>query len=185
MEINWIVFESFINFVEMFTSCFLVTKIFQKGLEGRKTIFLFFLFIFSGAVLLTLRSYEIFFISDWVPSIVIVASYAFLVCHAKIWIAVLCALLNYLMIAIISLSLCSALSLVTKTPLELLNQSAEKQIIVQIMVRIGQLFVTEIVRHTMRKMKKSLVMQQRDWSLMGISVSSIIALMFLWNTGGI
>lgn len=183
MGIHWIVFECFINFWEMFTSCFLAAKIFQKELEGKKEIFMFLLFVVSGAALLTLRTHEIFPVSDWVPSVVTVALYAFLVCHAKIWIAVLCALLNYLMIGLISLSMCSVLSLVTNTPLELLNQSTEKQMIVQIMVRVGQVFATEVVQRIIRRIKKSFVMQQRDMGLMGISVLSIIALMFLWNTG--
>lgn len=167
----------------MLTSCFLTTGIFQKEINGKKQIAVFLIFAACGSALLNLRLHGFTSVPDWVPSVVIVTLYVLFVCHGKIFTAVLWALLNYLMIGIVSLSMFSILSLVMNTPLEQLNQSTEKQIIVQVTVRIGQLFVAEVILRIMRKIKKPFVMQQRDMSLMGISVLSIIALMFLWNTG--
>lgn len=183
MSIGLVIFGYTIDFWEMLTSCLLALGIFQKEIRNKKDICLFLLFSASGTVLLKFRANGMLPVPDWVPSVVIFTLYSLLICKAKIWAAALWALFNYLMIGIVSISMCSVLSFVTNTPMNMLHQTTDKHIIVCVLVRLGQLFVVEVIRRIIRKRENPLVLQQKDMGLLGISVLSVAVLMFLWNAG--
>lgn len=183
MDIGLIVFQWMIDFWEMIISCLLAIRIFGKEMKGKKDICFFLLFAVCGVVLLKLRACGILPVPDWVPSVVIFSVYGMLICKAKIWTAALWAVVNYLMIGIVSISMCSILSFLTKTPMNMLHQTIDKHMIACVMVRLGQLCVVEIVHRIIKKQNNPFVMQQRDMGLLGISVLSVAVLMFLCNAG--
>ena len=93
---RWLVFESFISFLEMLTSCFFASGIFRKNLGQKKDVAVLFLFAFCGTVLLTLRELGILPIPDYIPALVIFSLYAILICQSKWMTAFFWALINYL-----------------------------------------------------------------------------------------
>ncbi|MBE5893544.1 MAG: GHKL domain-containing protein [Lachnospiraceae bacterium] len=183
MNLGIIAFEYVIGFWEMLTSCLLATIICQKEVKGKKSVTVFVLFAACGSALMYFRQNGMIPMSDWVPEIIIFVTYAFVICHAKIWSAVLWALLNYLMIGVVSLSLSSVMSLVTGTPMEKLHQTGTQHLILCVMVRLGQMLVVEIIHRIMLRIKKPFIARQKDMGLIGILLLSIIALMLLWNGG--
>ena len=183
MREEWIVFESFISFLEMLTSCFLATRIFRKEIKGKKDILIFILFAISGAALLTLREIGILPIPDYIPALVIFGLYAIFICHGKLWSAVLWSLLNYLLIGIVALSVSAWVSIMSDTSLSIVDMYADRKIISRVLTRIGQLLVVEIISHILKRRQKTLFTHKKEMSLIGVSILSILALMLLWNTG--
>lgn len=72
-------------------------KMFQNTNKEKKNNVMFFVFAVVGTVLLTIREHNIVEIPDFVPSVFIFLLYAWLICKAKIWTAILWSLLNYLL----------------------------------------------------------------------------------------
>lgn len=180
---GWLIFEGFISFLEMLTSCFFASGIFRKKLGQKRDIAILFFFGFCGTILLTLREVGILPIPDYIPALVIFALYAIFVCHSKWWSAVVWALINYLLIGLVTLSVSAMVSIVLNVPLEILLMRTDGRVICSVLVRIMQLLVVQILLRIMNRTQEPTLGQQRQMSSIVVSVLSILALMMLWNSG--
>lgn len=170
-----VIFESIISFLEMLISLFFAMGIFRKKIEGKRTVFTFLLFAAFGAVLLTLREYRFRWIPDFVPAVFIFTLYAIAFCRAKWWAAVSWALVNYLFIGIIVISvnyvfkICFVSSVVWFFP--------------KILMRIGQLLLSEIILCIWKRFPESTIVHRGNWKIMIVSSVSIILLWILLGNG--
>ena len=137
---GWMVFEIIINFLEMLTSCFLAKKMFQNTNKEKKNNVMFFVFAVVGTVLLTIREHNIVEIPDFVPSVFIFLLYAWLICKAKIWTAILWSLLNYLLIGIIAITSTSMSSIMFSIPIGELRARTDGWVMICVVSRLLQLF---------------------------------------------
>lgn len=178
---KWICFEAFISFLEMLTSCFFATRILGKEIKIRKDLLLFLGYAVGGTVLLVLREIGVLDVVDCVPEILIFSSYSLLVCKTKWWSAVLWAMINYLLIGIVSVTTSSILSIVQGVPMNMLIAHTDGRIMACVLIRLMQLLFSELILIVMKKFQKSRTTHYNDLALV-ISVSlSIIALMLIWN----
>lgn len=180
-NMGWIGFESFISFLEMLTSCFFATRIFRKEFEQKKDILLLLGYSLSGTGLLILREIGILPIADYVPEILIFVLYAFLVCKSGWWAAVLWAMINYLLIGIVSVATSSILSIVQDVPMEMLVTRTDGRVMACVLIRLMQLWLSEFILFIMKKFQKPTTTNHNELGLVGSVLLSIIALMILWN----
>ncbi|MDE6517478.1 MAG: GHKL domain-containing protein [Acetatifactor sp.] len=142
---------------------------------------MFLLFSISGAVLLTLREYVFLWIPDFVPAVLIFTLYAIAVCRAKWWAALSWALVNYLFIGIVVIGVDYILRMC-------LGSSAEMEAIYVwlfsfILVRIGQLLLSEIILCVWKRFPESTIVHRGSWKIMIVSSISIILLRILIGNG--
>lgn len=178
---GWIVFEITIDFLEMLTSCFFATGLFQKEDEEKKNRVKLFFFVAGGTVLLVLRKYGILFVPDFVPAVFIFLLYAWLVCRAKIWAAALWALLNYLLMGIETIICTSMFSILFDVSMEKLRIQTTGWVMICVLCRLLQLLYSELFLSVMRKFRRVGIRHKREISLITISGASIAVLMLLWN----
>ena len=181
MTWQWTVFEFLISFLEMLTSCYFIARIFRKEINTWKDISTLFLFAGCGALLLSLRESGILPIPDYVPAILIVGTYALFICRAKWWSAILWALLNYLLIGIVVITINSSMSFVMNVPLDVLRTRADFIITKRVIVRIGQILASAVLALIIKKAKRLTTTQHREGSLIVVAGLSILALLGLWN----
>jgi len=181
MEIQWIVFEFFISFLEMLTSCYFIARVFRKELSVRRELLNLFLFAGSGALLLSMRENGILPIPDYFPAVLIVGLYAIFICKAKWWSAVLWALLNYLLIGIVVITINSGMSFVMNVPLDILRTRADFRVMKRVVVRLGQILVSVGVFTILKKVKQSATIYSKEVGLILMAIVSILALLGLWN----
>ena len=178
---GWMVFEIIINFLEMLTSCFLAKKMFQNTNKEKKNNVMFFVFAVVGTVLLTIREHNIVEIPDFVPSVFIFLLYAWLICKAKIWTAILWSLLNYLLIGIIAITSTSMSSIMFSIPIGELRARTDGWVMICVVCRLLQLFFSELIIFVIQKNKWPEREDKKELSLIVISAVSIAILMALWN----
>ena len=178
---GWMVFEIIINFLEMLTSCFLAKKMFQNTNKEKKNNVMFFVFAVVGTVLLTIREHNIVEIPDFVPSVFIFLLYAWLICKAKIWTAILWSLLNYLLIGIIAITSTSMSSIMFSIPIGELRARTDGWVMICVVSRLLQLFFSELIIFVIQKNKWPEREDKKELSLIVISAVSIAILMALWN----
>lgn len=178
---KWVVFETFISFLEMFTSCYFAARLFQKEVKDKKDAFILALFAGAGAVLLTAREIGYLPIADYIPAVVIFFLYSFLICRTKGLKAFLWALLNYLLIGCVVIFINSVFSIVTNVSLELLHRGSVSRIMVCVIIRLGQLMLSELVLVFIKRFQEPSVTLKSEFELIGMTAFSIVVLMFLWN----
>ena len=181
MNLRWLMFEFLISFLEMLTSCYFITRVFRKEISIRKNITALFLFSLCGALLLSLRENGILSLPDYMPAILIIGLYALFCCHAKWWSALLWAMLNYLLIGIVVISINSGMSFVMNVPLELLRTRADFIVMKRVIVRIGHILASAIIILIIKKAQKLTTTQHKESSLIIVAAVSILALLGLWN----
>lgn len=177
---NRIVFETTVSFLEMLTSCYFAMGLFRKVLKSKKDILTIFGFAFFGGLLLTLRETGVLPMPDYVPALVVFGIYAVLICCAKWWSALLWALLNYLLIGAVVITTNSIWSIVASVPLTVLLTQTNVLVMRRVIVRLGQLLLSEIILVLMRRFREPMVRKWRG-GIIGISIVSIAGLMALWN----
>lgn len=181
MELQWIIFEFIISFLEMLTSCYFITRVFRKEINYHREIAELIVFSLCGALLLSLREGGILPISDYLPAVLIVGSYAFFKCGAKWWSAVLWALLNYLLIGIVVITINSCLSFVLDIPLEELRIRADFRIMKRVVVRLGHILASALIALILKKVQRQRVAHHKESGLILVAIISILILMGLWN----
>ena len=181
MELQWVIFEFIISFLEMLTSCYFITRVFRKVINNHSEIAELIVFSLGGALLLSLRENGILPIPDYLPAVLIVGAYAFFKCGAKWWSAVLWALLNYLLIGIVVITINSSMSVVLDVPLEELRIRADFRIMKRVVVRLGHIFASAFVALALNKMHRQRVTHRKESGLIIVAVISILILMGLWN----
>ncbi len=179
---GWMIFESIFSFFEMFISLFFATGIFRKKIKGKKTILVFILFSISGAILLTLREYVFLWIPDFVPAVLIFTLYAIAICRAKWWAAVSWALVNYLFIGIMVIGVDYILRMCPGLSAEMEAAVGYVWFFPRILIRIGQLLLSEIILCVWKRFPESTIVHRGSWKIMIVSSISIILLwIFLGN----
>ena len=113
---------------------------FQNTNKEKKNNVMFFVFAVVGTVLLTIREHNIVEIPDFVPSVFIFLLYAWLICKAKIWTAILWSLLNYLLIGIIAITSTSMSSIMFSIPIGELRARTDGWVMICVVSRLLQLF---------------------------------------------
>ncbi len=129
----------------MLISLFFAAGIFRKKIKGTKTTITLILFSVSGAVFLTLREYVFLWIPDFVPAVLIFTIYAIVICRAKWWAAISWSLVNYLFIGIIVISVNYILRMCLGSPVEVEEVAGTIWLFSRILMRIGQLLLSEII----------------------------------------
>lgn len=181
MSLKWIAFEILISFLEMTTSCYFAAKLFHKELKERRDISILLLFAACGTALLSLRDIGGFYIPDFIPATVIFGLYALVVCKTKLWSAVLWALLNYLLIGVVALSVDPVLSIVLRMPWDRIRNNTELQIVGFIITRLGQLLLSGLILWIMGRFRNPETTVKREGSMIGVSVASIVLLTAILN----
>ena len=175
-----IIFDSIISFFEMMISLYFATGIFGNKIKGKRVIPAFILFSVFGAALLTFREYVFMLLPDFVPAVLIFTLYAIVICRARWWAAVSWALVNYLFIGIITISV--NYNNILKKYLALSVESEETFYIPSsILVRIGQLLLSEIILCVWKRFPKSSVVHRGSRKILIVATISII---LLWTLVG-
>ena len=102
----------------MLTSCYFAFRIFGRLFENRKEIGYLLLFSLGGTVLMTLRECGVISYPDFLPSILMVGLYSYFRCRAKWWGALLWALVNYLLIGVVTIVTSTVFSMLQDVPME-------------------------------------------------------------------
>lgn len=179
-----VIFESIFSFFEMLISLFFAAGIFRKKIKGKREILIFILFSVSGAALLTLRENLFLWIPDFVPAVLIFTLYAIVICRAKWWAAVSWALVNYLFIGIIVISVNYLFKICLALPVEMKNIIVETLwFFPKILMRIGQLLLSEIILCIWKRFPESTIVHRGNWKIMIVSSASIILLWILLGNG--
>lgn len=175
-----IIFDSIISFFEMMISLYFAAGIFGNKIKGKRVIPAFILFSVFGAALLTFREYVFMLLPDFVPAVLIFTLYAIVICRARWYAAVSWALINYLFIGIITTSV--DYNNILRKYLDLSVESEETfYILSSILVRIGQLLLSEIILCVWKRFPKSSVVHRGSRKIMIVSIISII---LLWTLVG-
>ncbi|MDE5590757.1 MAG: GHKL domain-containing protein [Acetatifactor sp.] len=175
-----IIFDSIISFFEMMISLYFAAGIFGNKIKGKRVIPAFILFSVFGAALLTFREYVFMLLPDFVPAVLIFTLYAIVICRARWWAAVSWALVNYLFIGIITISV--NYNNILKKYLALSVESEETFYIPSsILVRIGQLLLSEIILCVWKRFPKSSVVHRGSRKILIVATISII---LLWTLVG-
>ena len=178
---EWIVVENILSFLEMLTSCYLATGIFLNNMKGKKTALAIILFSIFGTILLTLREKVFVWVPDFAPSVFIFTLYAIMFCRAKWRFAVSWALVNYLFIGIISVAVDYSLKMCLGTPVEIEQTVWSIWFFSCLLVRIGQLLLSEIIICIWKRFQVSTVVYHGNWKIIIVSSVSIIMVWFLWG----
>ena len=178
---EWIVVENILSFLEMLTSCYLATGIFLNNMKGKKTALAIILFSIFGTILLTLREKVFVWVPDFAPSVFIFTLYAITFCRAKWRFAVSWALVNYLFIGIISVAVDYSLKMCLGTPVEIEQTVWSIWFFSCLLVRIGQLLLSEIIICIWKRFQVSTVVYHGNWKIIIVSSVSIIMVWFLWG----
>ena len=179
---DMLIFDSIISFMEMLTSCFFAAGIFRKDWKGKRTVLALILFSVAGTVLLTLRENIFLWIPDFVPSVLIFTLFSIIVCSTKWWIAVSWALANYLFIGIINISIdYSIIKFIGLSPYS--RESVELWMFSCILVRLGQLLLSEIIICVWKRFPVSPGVRRGSWKIIVVSSISIIMVWLLWKQG--
>lgn len=175
-----IIFDSIINFFEMMISLYFAAGIFGNKIKGKRVIPAFILFSVFGAALLTFREYVFMLLPDFVPAVLIFTLYAIVICRARWYAAVSWALINYLFIGIITISV--DYNNILRKYLDLSVESEETFYIPScILIRIGQLLLSKIILCVWKRFPKSSVVHRGSRKIMIVSIISII---LLWTLVG-
>lgn len=174
-----VIFESIFSFFEMLISLFFAAGIFRKKIKGAKTTITLILFSAIGALLLTLREYVFLWIPDFVPAVLIFTLYAIAICRAKWWAAVSWALVNYLFIGVIVISVNYLLEIHIGSPVETESIVGTTWLFSRILMRIGQLLLSEIILRIWKRFPESAAVHRGNWKIMIVSSVSIILLWIL------
>ena len=174
---RWVISECIFSFLEMLISCFLATGIFRKNIKEKRTIFAFVAFSAFGAILLTVRVYVFTWIPDFLPAVLIFTLYAIIICKAKWWSAVSWALVNYLFIGIMVLTMDYVLRMCLYLPGG--NSDEFVWIFSCILARMGQFLLSEIILRVWKRFPESTIVHRGSWKIMIISSVSIILLWIL------
>lgn len=172
-------FESIFSFFEMLISLFFAAGIFRNKIRGKRAMLVFILFSASGAALLTLREYVFLWIPDFVPAVLIFTLYAIAICRAKWWAAVSWSLVNYLFIGIIVISVNYILSICLGLPVEMGEVVETIWFFSRILMRIGQLLLSEIILCIWKRFPESTIVHHGNWKIIIVSSVSIILLWIL------
>ena len=179
---DMLIFDSIISFMEMLTSCFFAAGIFRKDWKGKRAVLALILFAVAGTVLLTLRENIFLWIPDFVPSVLIFTLFSIMICRAKWWIAVSWALANYLFIGIINISIdYSIIKFIGLSPYS--RESVELWMFSCILVRLGQLLLSEIIICVWKRFPVSPGVRRGSWKIIVVSSISIIMVWLLWKQG--
>ena len=179
---DMLIFDSIISFMEMLTSCFFAAGIFRKDWKGKRTVLALILFAVAGTVLLTIRENIFLWIPDFVPSVLIFTLFSIMICRAKWWIAVSWALANYLFIGIINISIdYSIIKFIGLSPYS--RESVELWMFSCILVRLGQLLLSEIIICVWKRFPVSPSVRRGSWKIIVVSSISIIMVWLLWKQG--
>lgn len=179
---DMLIFDSIISFMEMLTSCFFAAGIFRKDWKGKRTVLALLLFSVAGTVLLTIRENIFLWIPDFVPSVLIFTLFSIMVCRTKWWTGVSWALANYLFIGIINIS--TDYSIIKFTGLSPYSrESVGLWMFSCILVRLGQLLLSEIIVFVWKRFPVSPGVRRGSWRIIIVSCVSIIIVWLLWEMG--
>lgn len=175
-----LIFDSIISFMEMLTSCFFAAGIFRKDRKGKRTVLALIFFSVAGTILLTIRENIFLWIPDFVPSVLIFTLFSIMVCRTKWWIAVSWALANYLFIGIINVTTDYAIiKFIGLSPYG--GESVELWIFSCILIRLGQLLLSEIIVCVWKRFPVSPGARRGSWKIIVVSSISIIMVWMLWE----
>ena len=180
---EWMFFDGIFSFLEMLISCFFATGIFRKNIKGKRTVLAFIMFSIFGAVFLTLREYVFLWIPDFVPAVLIFTLYAIVICRAKWWDAVSWALVNYLFLGIMVISVGYILRMCPGSFVEMEETAGIAWFFSHILIRIGQLLLSGIILCVWKRFPVSTVTHHSRWKIIMVSSISIIMLWILWGKG--
>ncbi|MDE6641647.1 MAG: GHKL domain-containing protein [Acetatifactor sp.] len=175
-----IIFDSIISFFEMMISLYFAAGIFGNKIKRKRVIPAFILFSVFGAALLTFREYVFLLLPDFVPAVLIFTLYAIVICRARWWAAVSWALVNYLFIGIITISV-NYNNILRKYLALSVESEAPFYIPSSILIRIGQLLLSEIILCVWKRFPKSSVVHRGSRKIMIVATISII---LLWTLVG-
>lgn len=180
MEWGWYLFDTLISFLEMLTTCFFCSRLFGGVSETPKDKVTLSVWAAMGTAMLTVRELVLQGIPDFVPAITIFALYAIFICHAKIWIALLWSMVNYLLLGVIVLATDAILSLLMAVPVEDFYLFTDSKVICCVVVRILQILICEVIL----QMREMMPHKQRKNNTMGLIVIfaiSILILTIVWR----
>ena len=179
---DMLIFNSIISFMEMLTSCFFAAGIFRRSRKGKGTVLALLLFSVVGTVLLTIRENVFLWIPDFVPSVLIFTLFSITICRTKWWIAVSWALANYLFIGILNVTTDYAIiKFIGLSPYS--GESAGLWIFSCILLRLGQLLLSEIIVCVWKRFPVSPGVRRGSWKIIVVSSISIIIVWLLWERG--
>ena len=182
---GWIMFEGFISFMQMLISLFFVARLFEKKLERKQDVLTLLGCSLAGALLLLLRESGILPIPELVLVVFIFCVYVRFVCKAKWLLAILWALIDYLLNGIVSITTSSILSMVQEVPMDVFWGQTDGRILVCVLIRLMQLMASEVVLVIMKRFQKQTSTLRNELGMIGITIFSIVALMLLWNRANI
>lgn len=181
MEWGWQCFEFGISFAEMVISCFFGAGLFEKKFVNMKDTAILLLYAFCGAGLLTLRENVLPVIPDFLPAVLIFSLYSCVICKAKVWLAVLWALINYVLMGVLVLTLDAFVVIASEQPLEDIYRRSDLRVIACVLTRILQMLFCELIL----KLRGLLPHQKRERKdgikLIGIFIASGVILVVLWQ----
>ncbi len=177
----WSCFECINNFLEMFMFCFLALRVFKPEQNSKKDILWLLVFSIPGAMLTILREASILLIADYVPTIITVSLYSIICCKAKIWAAVLWAIINYFMLGIITIVTSMLVCVGRDVSMDVLLAQTEGRIMTIVLIRLVHLLMVEGIILIIRKFKKITTTSNNELVLVGSISFSIIVLRLLWN----
>ena len=177
---HMLIFDSVISFMEMLTSCFFAAGIFRKDRKEKRTVLALVLFAVAGTVLLTIRENIFLWIPDFVPSVLIFTLFSIMICRTKWWTAVSWALANYLFIGIINVTIDYVIiKSIGLSPYS--GESVELWIFSCILVRLGQLLLSEIIVCVWKRFPVSPGVRRGSWKIIVVSSISITMVWLLWE----
>lgn len=182
---GWIIFEGFISFLEMLISLFFAARLFEKKLERKQDVLTLLGGSLAGAVLLSLRELGILPMPELGLAVLLFSIYAGLVCKVKWWFAVLWAMIDYLLVGIVSITTSSILSMVLEVPMDVFWGQTDGRILVCVLIRLMQLLASEIVLLVMKRFRKKTSSLRNELGMIGMTFFSIVALMLLWNRANV
>ncbi len=181
MEWGWQCFEFGISFAEMVISCFFGARLFKKRFVNLKDMAILLLYALCGAGLLTLRETVLPVIPDFLPAVSIFFLYSCVICKAKVWLAFLWALINYVLMGVIVLSSDAFMLIAAAAPIEDMYRQSDLRVISCVLVRILQILFCEMIL----KLRGLLPHQERERKdgikLIGIFIASSVILIVLWQ----
>lgn len=180
---DWVIFENFLNFSEMLTSCFFATGIFRNNMKEKKAVLAIILFSIFGTILLTLREKVFAWAPDFAPSVFIFTLYAMIICRAKWRSAVSWGLVNYLFIGIISVTVDYSLRMCLGAHVEIEQVIGSIWFFSCLLVRIGQLLLSEIIICVWKRFRVSTVVYRGNWKIIMVSSVSIIMVWIICERG--
>ena len=177
---DMLIFDSMISFMEMLTSCFFAAGIFRRSMKGKRTLLALILFSVAGTVLLTIRENIFLWIPDFVPSVLIFTLFSIMICRTKWWIAVSWALANYLFIGILNITTdYMIIKFIGLSPYS--KESVELWIFSCVLLRLGQLLLSEIIVCVWKRFPVSPGVRRGSWKIILVSCVSIIMVWLLWE----